>query len=159
MNIFKFKINVLKTDHKRKTNNITRRIIEKSVTGKITEDSSTGVIKVEFNDNLYDIHPDSYKTYGKRRVYRKVKNEWIEYDRPCSEDRLSMPNYWFPFRPKYICIGNVVQENDKVYFKIRSCYNKINLDAKAEAIRIIKNEDLMETLNNGDNTVSECTNR
>lgn len=158
MNIFKLKLNVLHTEHKRRQQTIIKRTLEKSVNGVIIEDPSTGVYKVEFNKKVYDIHPYSYKTLGKRRVYRKINNEWIEYDRPCIEDRFDKPG-WIPFRTNYSVIGNVIQEGDNIYFKIRTCYNKYNLESKQEAMRIIRNEDLMETINNGDDSSSECTNR
>ena len=156
MNIFKLKFNIIRNERKRTQNNIIKKTLEKSVEGIVIEDPSTGVLNVKFNNNLYPIHKDSYKTCGKRRIYYKLNNEWIEYDRVCSEDRYDKPG-WIPFKPKNYVVGNIVQEGENIYFKIRTCYNRDNLEAKQEAMRLIKNEDSIE--NNGKDSSNESTNK
>lgn len=146
MNTFKLRFNILRNDRKRTKSNIVKKTLEKSVTGVILEDPSTGVFTVQFNDKTYPIHSDSYKTYGKRKVYHKLDNQWIEYDRVCIEDRVEKPG-WIPFRPKHYAVGNIIQEGEVIYFKIRTCYNKNDLVAKQEAMRLIKNEDNLDAAN------------
>lgn len=113
---------------KQKSNN-NGTIIEKveGVVEELCDDSSTGVVyKIRLSDDrLFDIHPDSYETKGKRKVYAKDnKGKWFCYDRPIIAERIKMPKSYFPFKAGFAVKGSIVVYDNKLYYKITCCYNQ-----------------------------------
>lgn len=123
-----FRITVLKPKQKQRSNN-NGTVIEKTdgIVEELCDDSSTGVVyKVRLSDGrLFDIHPDSYETKGKRKVYAKDnKGKWFCYDRPIIADRIRFPKFYVPFKPGFAVKGSLVVYNNKLYYKITCCYNQ-----------------------------------
>lgn len=139
-----FKLKPIKQAKPFHLNNIRSKsftVLEKDADGVVIEDSSTGELKVSSKGQIYTIHPDSYKTRGKRRVYKKDDtSRWYEWDRPCFDDRSENGNY-VPFMPKLMVKGNIISKDNIQYFKVKVCWNKNNIDAYNEAMNLLKQID------------------
>lgn len=93
------------------------------------------------NNTHYKIHVSSYNTQGVRKVYAKDDNDrWFTYDRVIIEDRRRMPKNYVPFKPGFECIGQLIEDNNKQYFKISKSYNPKEVGSKTKAIKELEDE-------------------
>lgn len=153
MRNFTFNFNLVKNkvDKKEYSN-----IIEKDVEGIICVNLNGEFYISKNNENSYKIHPTSYSCKNKSKVYPlnidKNKSR-ICWHRVENKQELSNKAY-LPFSAGLIAIGDVIKENNTIYFKINKVIsNNSNKNCKEafnyfknnykEIIKNIKNEELI----------------
>ena len=115
-----------------KPKKVRRETIVKNIIGTIVVNNDKYYVECELRDvegfvngiRLVNIHPKSTETKGKRVVYLKDprrRGRYIKLIRFKDDaSNFPVPNA-MPFRPGYLVKGVIINENDKLYFRIGSC--------------------------------------
>ena len=138
---FKFKeAKVVKTASRNK------KVIVRNATATIVETDDLNKFNVLYKGSLIPLTDDSYDCKGKPDVWLRSKESrtgWIRIVR--NEDIFHMtpcPEGYFPFRPKFIARGNIVDIQGEVKFKLIRCVSEQQLsDVNAHITKVINEYD------------------
>lgn len=129
-----------------------KKILGRNVEGIICEIDNKYVVEYNIKDiegfsnglMLLPITEDSYSCINKTTVWFKdKKGKYIKLIRFADEAKVfNKPKPYIPFRPGYIAKGNLVNIDNKLYFRIIGCYHPIY--GEQERKKINENQELYE---------------
>lgn len=130
--------------------NLIKNKVDKKEYSNIIERNVEGIICVNLNgefsihkdsENSYKIHPSSYSCKDKSEIYPLLidKNKsricWYRME---NKQELNNKSY-LPFSPGLIAIGDIIKENNTIYFKINKVKSNNSNKSCKEAFNYFKN--------------------
>lgn len=119
------KFNKKKKSNNNKTKKYSSDIIEKNIICIIEQDIITNTFFIRHNGIIYNIHPDSYNSKGRKIIYsikRDERNKRIKIIRDIDRKYNVDKRFYIPFAKGLKVYGSLIKTNNSILFKIN--YNR-----------------------------------